>query len=65
MHPLEIKVHRIEGKRILVQGRTVTVQCVDGQEYTREFDTEKEAVEAVTLIAIFPSEWRKADHADQ
>jgi hypothetical protein len=61
MQTLEIKVHRVEGKRILVSGKTVIVQCVDGNEYEKTFKTERDAIEAITLVAIIPSVWRKRE----
>lgn len=49
-----------KGRRILVHGRDVTVQCVDGNEYHRRFKTSKEADGAHSLTAIFAVDWKKA-----
>lgn len=51
--------HHTEGKRLIIRGRDVEVQCVDQCYYKRRFKNKKEAEEANSLIAIFPSIWRK------
>jgi hypothetical protein len=47
-----------KGRRIVVHGHEVTVQCVDGKEYQKRFTSNEEAAQANRLVAIFPSEWK-------
>jgi hypothetical protein len=51
--------HPTEGKRLVIHGRDVTVQCVDRAEYSRRFKSKIEAQDARSLVAIFPSMWKK------
>ncbi len=51
--------HHVEGKRLVVRGLEVEVQCVDGCYYKKKFKTEEEADSARSLSAIFPSVWVK------
>jgi hypothetical protein len=51
--------HPTEGKRLVIHGRDVTVQCVDRTEYSRRFKNRIEAQDARSLVAIFPSMWKK------
>lgn len=47
-----------KGRRIIVRGHEVTVQCVDGNEYQKRFPSNEEAEGANRLVAIFPAEWK-------
>lgn len=47
-----------KGRRIIVRGREVTVQCVDGNEYQKRFSSNEAAEGANRLVEIFPAEWK-------
>lgn len=63
---LEIKKSRIDSRRLIaIHGDTVTVTCVDGNEYTKQFRSADEARLSDSLVAIFPSEWKQEYRPEQ